>query len=202
MDPAARPLVATYSTLTGTEGGAVFDAGDSRFLATEIDRLDNRRYVGNIADWLEQNSSSKAKGQVLALDLSDGGSGIDCSRLLSKEAAAERDFRCSSRSNIPALTTALLDRQSQIWLFFGSGGSLAEAEIKALTAFNRSGGALLIVAGEGAGSGNINRLATQFGVTFYGSAQQESKIPVAVAAPLFYRAAEVIGRVLRLTHKA
>jgi hypothetical protein len=200
MDPAAKPLVATYNNLIGKEGGAVFDAGNSRFLAENIDKLDNRRYIANIADWLEQNSSSDARNSILAINLA--GNGIAGSSFFTKDAEAGRSFRFSSRSEIPVITPALLAKQSQVWLFFGNGVTLSTAETEALTAFNRNGGSLLLVNADDTAVDSINRLATRFGVTFYGSSRQESEIPVAVAAPLFYRAAEVIGRVLKLTHKA
>jgi uncharacterized membrane protein YraQ (UPF0718 family) len=202
MDPAEKPLVATYNNPLGTGGGAVFDAGNSRFLAENIEQFDNRRYIENIADWLELNSSTVAKGSILAIDLSSGSSGITGGNLLSKTALADRSYHFTSRSETPVISTRLLDKQSQVWLFFGSGGALLAEEIKALAAFSQNGGSLLLVAGKGAAPEDVNSLASQFGVKFYGSARQESKIHVAVAAPLFYRAAEVIGKVLKLTHKA
>jgi len=202
MDPADKPLVATYSSLIGNEGGAVFDAGSSRFLAENIGQFDNRRYIENIADWLEQSSSAAAKNSILAVDIAAVNSGITGSSLLSEAALADRTYRFSTRRESPLITESMLAKQSQVWLFFGDGGTLSAAEIKTLAAFSQSGGALLIVSGKDARLEEVNRLAAQFGVKFYGSAQQESKIHVAVAAPLFYRAAEIIGKVLKLTHKA
>ena len=65
---------------------------------------------------------------------------------------------------------------------------------------------MLLVSGEPVnGDGDmagINGLAGKFGVTFYGQAQQQEQIPVAVAAPLFYRTSEILGKVLKLTRKA
>ncbi len=202
MDPAEKPLVATYNNLLGKEGGAVFDAGSTRFLSENIELFDNRRYIDNIADWLEQSSSAAAKGSILALDISAGNSGINGNNLLSKAALADRSYRFASRKETPIISAKLLGKQSQVWLFFGSGVSLSTEEIKTLADFSQNGGALLIVSGKGAILDDVNRIAAQFGVNFYGSAAQESKIHVAVAAPLFYRAAEVIGKVLKLTHKA
>jgi len=202
MDPADKPLVATYNNPLGNEGGAVFDAGSSRFLAGNIDLFDNRRYIENIADWLEQNSSSAAKGSILAIDLSSGNSGITGSNLLSKTALVDRNYRFTNRSETPVISTKLLEQQSQVWLFFDGNGVLLGEEIKALAAFSQGGGSLLVVSGNDSRLAEVNRLALQFGVKFYGRAQQEEKIHVAVAAPLLYRAAEVIGKVLKLTNKA
>jgi uncharacterized membrane protein YraQ (UPF0718 family) len=202
MDPAERPLVASYNNLLGNEGGVVFDAGSTRFLTENIERFDNRRYIDNIADWLEQNSSTAAKGNILALDLSAGNSGIAGGNLLSPAALADRTYRFLKRQETPLISAKLLEQQSQVWLFFGNGGRLSQEEISALAAFSKSGGALLLVSGKDASLDEVNRLAAQFGVNFYGTARQEEKIPVAVAAPLLYRVAEVIGKVLKITHKA
>lgn len=202
MDPAEKPLVATYNNLIGAEGGAVFDAGNTRFLAENIEQLDNRRYIENIAGWLELNSNTTAKGRILALDISAGNSGINGNNLLSKTALPDRSYRFASRAETPAISAKLLAKQSQVWLFFDSGATLSAEEIKNLAAFSQKGGALLIVTGTGARLADVNKLTAQFGVNFSGNTEQESEIHVAVAAPLFYRAAEVIGKVLKLTHKA
>lgn len=202
MDPSDKPLVATFYNPLGKEGGAVFDAGNTRFLAENIDLLDNRRYVENIADWLEQNSSTIVKGKILAIDISNGNSGISGNKLFSTGALADRSYRFANRREAPLISPHLLAQQSQVWLFFDSGSMLSTEEIKALTAYSQNGGALLFVAGKGAVSKEVNGLAAQFGVNFFGSVKQDSKIHVAVAAPLFYRAAEAIGKILKLTHKA
>jgi len=109
----------------------------------------------------------------------------------------------TDRNVTPKISEALLEKHSQVWLFFGNGISLSDSEISALTDFSKRGGALLIAAGEqGMHLENLNRISSTFGVTFHDSAKQGDEIPVAVASPLLYRAAELIGRALKLTNKA
>ena len=206
LDPADKPLVATYNNLLGTEGGVVFDAGMGRFQTDLTGRLNNRKYVENIADWLEQSSNAKAKGSILIYDLSTGDDPLLAKAPLSALGSADRKLVLATRASMPTLSPALLEKQSQVWLFFPPGVSLGEGELKAVTDFNRSGGALLLVSGGNATGdrdlAGINRLSSGFGVNFYGQATQEEEIPVAIAAPLFYRASDLLGKLLKLTHKA
>jgi uncharacterized membrane protein YraQ (UPF0718 family) len=206
LDPAEKPLIATYNNNLGTEGGVVFDAGMARFRTDLTGRLNNRKYVENIADWLEQNSNTTAKGNILVYDLSSGDNQLLDNVPLSALGSEDRKLVLANRTAVPVLTPAMMGKHSQVWLFFPPGATLGEKELEAVTAFNRSGGALLLVSGGGStGTGNlagINRLSAGFGVNFYGQATQAEEIPVAVAAPLFYRASEMLGKLLKLTHKA
>lgn len=206
MDPAEKPLVATYSNILGKEGGVVFDAGAARFRPDNIAKADNRRYIENIAAWLEENSSTTARGSILVYDLSDGKDLLAAREQFSSLSNDDRRLKVANRTEIRSLSPGLLEKQSQIWLFFPPGATLSEAERKALAEFSRSGGAMLLVSGEPANGDRdmtgINDLAGKFGVTFYGQALQQEQIPVAVAAPLFYRTSEILGKVLKLTRKA
>lgn len=202
MDPADKPLVATYNNLIGNEGGVVFDAGASRFLPENLNSADNSRYIENIADWLEQSSSTESKGSILAYDLSGGRSTVSLNELLTKAALSEKTFKVTNRQENPLISAGLLKKRSQVWLIFGEDKPLSDSELKALSAYNQSGGSLLIVSGTGSNVEGINRLSSGFGVSFYGSSDSGSKIPVAVASPMFYRAAELIGSFLKFTRKA
>jgi len=205
MDPAEKPLVATYSNILGKEGGVVFDAGAARFRPDNIARADNRRYIENIAAWLEENSSTTARGNILVYDLSSGKDLLEKEQL-SSLSNNDRHLKVANRTEIRSLSPGLLEKQSQVWLFFPPGAALSEPEQKALAEFSQSGGAMLLVSAEPVnGDGDmagINDLAGRFGVTFYGQARQQEQIPVAVAAPLFYRTSEILGKVLKLTRKA
>lgn len=201
MDPGGKPLAATYTTLLGDEGGIVFDAGLARFTSGRDVDDDDSRYINNIADWLEQNSSREAKGSILLYDLSG-----ELKRTLAPSLQGSRlidlDFTYTNRTENPAISAKLLEKQSQLWLIAGKGNALTEAEQQAILAFSRSGGSLLLVAGASTDTAAINSLSSHFGVTFYGSSDAGDKIPVAVASPMFYRAAELIGKLLKLTRKA
>lgn len=202
MDPADKPLVATYNNLLGKEGGVVFEAGASRFAPGNPETLDNGKYITNIADWLEQNSSTNAKGSILAYDMSSEKSSLYDNGIFSSSSLSKKSFKFTTPRETPHISSQLLEKRSQVWLFFGAGKTLSEPELKALFGFCENGGSLLIVSGEGSDLNALNRLSSHFGVNFYGKAERGSEIPVAVASPLFYRAAEMIGNLLKLTHKA
>jgi len=203
MDPAGKPLIATYSKNLGTEGAVVFDAGLSRFVSGNTGRHDNEKYIRNISGWLEENSSTKQKGSILAYDLSAGHNGISGENLKTIAASDDRKFSFTDRKDTPLISEALLEKHSQVWLFFGEGKTLAESEIKALASYSKLGGALLIASGEQSPHfDDLNRISSGYGVKFHDSAKQGEEIPVAVASPLLYKAAEFIGRALKLTHKA
>ncbi len=203
MDPSGKPLIATYAKSLGTEGAAVFDAGLSRFVSSNTGSYDNGKYIRNIAGWLEENSSTKQKGSILAFNLSAGHNDLSGDKLKNASGVDPRGFTFISRNDAPLISEATLEKHSQVWLFFGDGKPLSDSEIKALAAYNRSGGSLLIVAGEQSSHRNdVNRIASAFGVTFHDRAKQAEEIPVAIASPFLYRAAEFIGRALKLTHKA
>jgi len=206
MDPAEKPLVATYSNILGKEGGVVFDAGAARFRPDNIARADNRRYIENIAAWLEENSSTTARGNILVYDLSTGKDLLVDRELLSSIGSDDRRLTVANKVEMRSLSPELLGKQSQVWLFFPPGATLSGPERKALAEFSQSGGAMLLVSGEPVNGerdlSGINELAARFGVTFSGQALHREQIPVAVAAPLFYRASEILGTVLKLTRKA
>lgn len=201
MDPAGQPLVATYSTLTGDEGGVVFDGGIARFTAASGAAADGNRYINNIADWLEENSNSEAKGNILLYDLA----GIPESSLtpsLRGPGLAEFAFTSTNRMATPAISAKLLEKYNQLWLITGKGATLTAAEQQAIVAFNQSGGSLLLIAGDSSDTAAINSISSHFGVSFSGNSAAEAKIPVAVASTMFYRAAELIGELLKFTRKA
>ena len=202
MDPEDKPVVATFNNILGKEGGAVFDAGGTRFKAENIAKFDNSRYIANIADWLEENSSTQAKGSVLALDLTPGTSGIDGKLLQQTVATTDKQLRFAKRAELPALAAGLLDKQSQLWLFIGKESVLSQDELKTVADFSANGGSLLIVSAEGAVSDILNNISSPFGIIFTGTSVQNPQIKVAVAASAFYKVAEIIGSMLKLTHKA
>jgi len=201
MDPAERPLVATYSSILADSGGVVFDAGFARFRDGSNVADNNRRYRNNIADWLELNSNGEAKEKILFYDLSDD-LGNSLAPALKESRLGKRDFSYVNRKTTPAISADLLARQSQVWLLFGKGSVLNDAELKVILAFSQKGGSLLLISGNSTDLAVANKVSTHYGVTFYGSTDTGDKIPVAVAAPMFYRAAELIGKLLKFTHKA
>lgn len=201
MDPAEKPLVATYSTILADSGGVVFDAGFARFRDGSKSADGNSRYIHNIADWLELNSSGAGKEKILLFDLSDNLESTLAPSLKGTR-LGEREFAYSNRKTTAAVTADLLNKQSQVWLLFGKGSTLTDGELNEILAFSQAGGSLLLISGDSSDLAKINSVANHYGVNFYGNTDSGDKIPVAVAAPMFYRAAELIGKLLKLTNKA
>ena len=211
LDPADKPLLATYSNDLGKDGGVICAGGGAPFLDASLEQHGNRRFIDNIAAWLEQSNTSAAKEHILICDLSgaDGRDGAAPGKRLA--AVLEQrgiKVRMTSRSGMPVLSAGQLAPYSQLWLFFGragSGSALADKELKAVADFTGDGRGLLLVApprDDGGDLAEANRLSSRYGITFSGRSEHGAELPIGVAAPLFNRAAEVLGRLLKLTHKA
>ena len=212
MDPGGKNLIATYTNDVEGQGGIVFDAGFERFASATAGRYDNRRYIGNVAAWLERNNSSAAKRRILIYDTSRGERGAEDAfsgnavSLLQKKGFT---VRIADRRETPEITGDLLDGYSQLWMLFRdvSGGRyLSDAELKAISRFNGDGRSMLIVAGtQGGGTDDLaaaNELSSGYGVRFDGSVRNKEELPAATASYFFSRAARIIGSILKVVHKA
>lgn len=204
MDPAGKGAVATYSNTVDGRGPVVFDGARGRFAAAMAGRYDNRAYIGNIADWLGENSLSAASTSILVYRVGDGAG--DAAALLGDAVLAElkgRGFtvRVAGRHEVPRITGELLAQHGQVWLFFGDGGQgLSDAEIKLLADHNASGGGALIVPSRAPGGASL--IASRYGVTFTGSADTGAEVPVSTASTVLNRTAQWLGSVLKLVKKA
>ena len=212
MDPGNKGLIATYrNDLTG-QGAVVFDAGFGRFLNNSGDRYDNLKYISNIAEWLEDNSSSSANKSILIYD-TFAESGLD-KHAFSKNAVAllnKKGFsvRVTDRLETPEVSERVLEGFSQCWIFAGESGTghdLTSAELDILSRFTSGGKSMLIVAGKHQGGTNdltaVNRLAYRYGVLFSGFVNNDDELPVSTGSRFFSRTSEGIGRILKLVHKA
>ncbi|GLI38593.1 permease [Geobacter hydrogenophilus] len=210
MDPAGKGIVATYSNAVEGWGGVVFDGGKGRFTAAMDNRHDNRTYIGNIADWLAENSFAASSTRILVYSLGSG-AGDDAS-LLGEKALAELGskgytVRRAGRRDVPHLTEGLLAGYGQVWLFFADAAAgLNDAEVKLLVDFNAKGGGALIVPSRpqpgDASLRGANALASRFGVTFAGVADNGPEVRVSAASAVLNRSAEWLGSVLKLVKKA
>lgn len=204
MDPAGKGTVATYSNTVDGRGPVVFDGASGRFAAAMADRYDNRAYIGNIADWLGENSLSAASTSILVYSVGeDTGAAAP---LLGEQVLAElkeRGFavKAAGRHDVPRITGELLAEYGQVWLFFGAGAGLSDAEVKLLADHNASGGGSLIVPTRSS-AGGANLLASRYGVTFAGVADSGQEVRVSTASAAFSRTAEWLGSVLKLVKKA
>jgi uncharacterized protein len=212
MDPAGKGIIATFTNDLEGMGGVVFDASPDRFTAASAEQYDNRKYIVNIAEWLDQNSNSPAEKNILVYNLSEK-PGEATLPLLGSSVRAELGKKgftvtVAGRKDIPQLTEQLLARHGQLWLFFGSHreNGLSDAELKLARDYNAKGRATLIVPADpqsdGAGTQEANRLSSSYGVLFSGIVENRVKLHVSVAANFFDRASQWLGNALKLVHKA
>jgi len=212
MDPGSKGMIATYINDLEGQGAVVFDAGFGRFLNNSADRYDNLKYINNIADWLEDNSSSSAQKSILIYD-TFAESGLD-KHAFSKKALAllnEKGFsvRITDRRETPEVSERLLEDFSQCWIFAGESGpdhDLTAAELEVISKFNGGGKSMLIVAGKHQEGTNdltvVNRLSSRYGVLFSGFVDNKDELPASTASQFFNRTSEALGRILKLVHKA
>jgi hypothetical protein len=207
MDPGGKNIVATYRNDLDGSGGIVFDAVPARFRAADAGRYGNRRYAANIAGWLDQNSISPVQGKILVYDLSAATGPLHAdilTTLRQKGFTVEETGRVKS----PEIAASLLQGYNQLWLFFGDNvrEPLTDRELATVAGFVGDGKSMLVVPGSyrpGAEApAAVNRLTSRFGVLVAGHAENRNEIQTTVASQLFHRASELLGRLLKLVHKA
>jgi uncharacterized protein len=211
MDPDGKGLIATYNNALEGQGGIVFDAGFERYLNASAEKYDNRQYMRNVLEWLEQNNSSTERS-VLIYDTS-GEVGPD-KNLFSKNVASvleEKGFKVkiTNRHETPVVSERLLKEYGQFWLFFGEsdpGNIFSAAELADISRFTGEGKSMLIVAGKhGDGSNDLtaaNQLSSRYGVTYSGFVDRKEELPAGTASYFLNRASAVIGKILKLVNKA
>ena len=212
MDPGGKSIIATCTNDVEGQGGIVFDGGFPRFLSGSADKYDNLKYIGNVAQWLEQSNTSPAKKSILIYDTLHASG--PAKEAFSRSAVAlleKKGFtvRITDRKETPAISEGLLGEYGQLWMFFGGsapGKYLSDAELETISQFSGDGKGMLIVAGKrGSGPDDLsaaNQLSSRYGVLFSGSVENGEEIPTAAASYFFNRASVVLGKVLKLVHKA
>ncbi|MRR36706.1 permease, partial [bacterium] len=148
VDPAGKGVVATYSNAVDGGGPIVFDGAYSRFTAAAADRHDNRAYIGNIADWLAENSLSADSTRILVYSV--GSSDGATPPLLGEKTLSELGRKgftvtAADRKSALRITERMLADSGQLWLFLGDGDGLTDAEIKLIADYHARGGAALMV---------------------------------------------------------
>jgi len=212
MDPGGKGIIATNSNSADGQGSIVFDSGVDRFLNGFADKYDNLRYIGNIADWLEENNNSQIRRKILIYDTSTQ-SGFGSEGLSGKAIAMleKKGFAVTitDRRKTPDVSEQMLGRYSQLWIFIGSSGTegyFSDSELKAISKFTGTGKGMLIAVGKHQDSADAlsaaNRLSSSYGVVFSGFVENKDEIPVSMAPHFLERASGVIGKILRLMHKA
>lgn len=212
LDPDGRNIIATYSNDLASHGGVVFDAGFNRFAAAAAGVKDDRNYVANVAAWLEQSGSSPDGKKILVYSVaSDGKNDALAFTGAVADVLRQADFTVvfSDRVQAPQLTDKMLADVGQLWLFFPESGGkaqLTDGEVELVSRFNERGNGMLVSLGnrlaEPHESASVNLLSSRYGVHFSGSADSDLRINVGMTSQLFTSASELLGRLLKIVHKA
>jgi uncharacterized membrane protein YraQ (UPF0718 family) len=211
MDPDNKGMIATYNNAVEGVGGVVFDAGFGRFLSASADEKDDRKYIQNVAEWLEQNSSSPGKSVLIYNTFHASGLDNDTFSKSVLPALEQRGFsvKITDRRETPEVTEQLLGKYNQLWVFFGESGRspyLSDAELEAISQYAGDGKSMLIVAGKQRDGSNdlsaANQLSSRYGVTYSGFIEHEEELPASTASHFLHRASGILGRVLKFVHKA
>jgi uncharacterized protein len=207
MDPDGKSMIATYTNEQAGQGGVVLDGGFERFLDASADRYDNRTYVANVADWLEEGNTSAARKSVLVYDtFSQAGIGREIFSKGIRAVLESKGFnvRITGRRESPVVSGKLLEAYGQVWMMTGGSGAdgrFSPPELDALARFSEDGKGMLIVTGPQDQTA-ANQLAARYGVAFTGSAENKDELPVSTASHFLNRASEALRSFLKLVHKA
>jgi uncharacterized protein len=212
MDPGGKGMIATYKNdLKGT-GGVVFDSGFGRFLDNSADKFDNAKFVMNIADWLEENSTAQVSRNILTyhmFDYSEQKGNQLSNGLPSILQEAAFGVKTTDRSETPEITDALLGGASQIWLVFGGSDRehpLSGAELETISRFVNNGTSMLVIAGQNPDESNnlsvVNQVSSKYGVIYSGFADHSEELTATTSSYFLQRVSELIGRILKVVHKA
>jgi len=208
LDPGSKNVIATYSNDLASHGSIVFDAGFNRFTAALAGMEDDRRYVANIATWLEKNSSSSGNKVIIHM-VGGAGQSAFAEGLGAILRQAEYSVTVTDRATARLLTDKQLADTGQLWLFFPESetqGRLSDSEMNLVADFNSRGNGLLVALENSQDTTPVNTsanmLSSRYGIQFEGSAVNESRISVGMSSQLFSSASELLGRLLKIVHKA
>lgn len=200
VDPDEKGLIATFRNDIGGQGGVVFDSGFGRFLENQTDSEANRQYIENVARWLEQNSNSQGKSNILIYNLSDENVVPLSGKVLSRLASNGFKVHITDRAETPALTEKMLSNHGQLWLFSGNQSRLSVPESKTISRFVDNGNGMFLVAGGDFRTANL--LSARYGVAFSVNTENRGPIPLGISSIMFGDASEALGNLLRLVKKA
>jgi len=205
MDPGGKGLIATYTNDAEGSGGIVFDADVERFSDASADKFDNRAYIRNVAEWLEQTSGSDSMKRILIY----APGGLFGGRAVAALEQAGFSVKTLDGRGDRVITEAMLADCSQIWVIFGAAGgarNFSETELAAISGFTGRGGGMLIATGAG-GVDDVSeaatRLSSRYGAAFSGETVNREEL-TATTAVLYYfqRASGMLGGLLKFVHKA
>jgi len=203
MNPGGNNMIATYENDLEGKGGIVFDAGIERFLDGSADKYDNRKYITNIAAWLEEHNSTLNARKILIYNTfyKSAADKIDFSENASKMLEQESGFEIAmtDRKETPSISEELLENYSQLWIVLGESGPeccFSEGELETIAGFAENGGSMLMIAGTRSSMVNdwsdANRTASRFGVTFSGSVDTGEELSVSPTVYFFDRISGIL----------
>lgn len=210
MDPDGKSMIATATDDLGGQGGVVFDSGFERFLDRSSHKFDNRTYIRNIAEWLEQNNNSSTGRNIFIYDTLRR-SGRDKDAFGNLAATLEQKgftVTMTDRRTTSSLSDRLLEGYGQFWVVFREAGpdqGFSPAELDTISRFTGSGKSMLIMAGAQPGMTNlapVNQLSSRYGVLFSGSVENKEELPAITGADFLQRTSEALGRILKFFRKA
>ncbi len=162
--------------------------------------------MANVARWLQDSGNAQANAGILVYDASSGTNEILSRNTIAELTQAGFKVKIVRKAESPKITAALLADYGQLWRLFGGESSLSDAEIKTVAQFNGDGKGMLVIAGAGgpvSGSlAGVNRLSSRYGVSFSGVSDNNGELSVGMTSRLFANASEVLGRFLKIVHKA
>ncbi len=207
-DPGGKGMIAIFEDLEGGSG-VVFDSSLLRFMNASLDKEDNKRYLKNIANWLEETASGEAAKKILVYNtysMSGSGTkaGYDQSRFNGNiPKVLPYKLMLTDRLTTPQITPELLKDYSQLWIINGgihTQGVFGEQEVAAILDFRDLGGSLLLAAGPRGANGDftrdVNQIASSFGVTFQdyhlfeGHHGEDKVLPVSITGNFFNEMAQ------------
>jgi hypothetical protein len=205
MDPAGKGAIATYSNDVEGHGAIVFDSSPARFSPAFENSYDNRTYILNTAEWLEQSVNSEPHKRILIYTLADAAPLGET--VVAELVKAGYTVTRTNRVDTPRISEKLLADTSQLWLFFDgtAANGLSQSELELITKHNAASKGTLVVAAPLPGDGSeqpANRLASRYGIRFSGLVESGQKLEVSVASNLFNSAAEWLGSLLKIVNKA
>ncbi len=212
MDPDGKGMIATYDNNIEGQGGIVFDSGFERYLNGHSERYDNLKYISNIAGWLEENSNSPVKNNILIYDTFSGSGASKENFSMNALAVLEgKGFRVriTDRRETQEISDGTLKQYSQLWVLSGEscqGRCFSASELKAIARFTAGGRSMLIAAGKQRDDANNQSIANQvsaaYGVRFSGSVEHAEELPATTSPYFLNRTSGILGRILKLVHKA
>ncbi|OGU16153.1 MAG: permease [Geobacteraceae bacterium GWC2_53_11] len=210
LDPVGKNVIATYANDLAGQGSIVFDAGFNRFTAAATGIENDQRYVANAATWIEQNSSSPVGNKILIYSVANDNSTVGFTDGVAEVLRKSRfAVTLMDRAKTAQLTDRMLADVGQLWLFFPESGGkvqLNASELELVSRFNERGNGMLISTDNGQtvlrNDASVNLLSSRYGVLFAGSSENVPRISVGITSQLFSSASELLGRFLKIVHKA